>query len=355
VWQAELWLSAGLVLGLSLRHVTARILIVGGYGVVGRYLAERLVGLPVTVAGRSLAKAEKFARTLGHVQARYLDVHYKASLDEALADVQLVVSCAPMDEPTLLRAAIARGCDYLDIGERTAFLEHARALHGDARAAGVTAVIGMGLMPGIVNVMARAAVERLGGTERLETALLLSADDEFGEEALGASPQKSHPIVFPTFGRRCAQPFAWPDQNFYPQTLGVEKAASFLALTPPWVLPVLIQLRRLGLSRHLLTSPLTMSALKLFRLRQSGSGAFAGVVHADRDDRRGTLSLTGTNESRATATAAALVVRALFQKRLVVPGVQLPEEVVLPGPFFQELSQLLSTGGDDGVTFAWST
>lgn len=295
--------------------MTARILIVGGYGVVGRYLA-----------------------------------------------VQLVVSCAPMDEPMLLQAAIARGCDYLDIGERTAFLKRARVLYEDARKAGVTAVIGMGLMPGIVNVMARAAVERLGGTERLETALLLSADDEFGAEALGftyealgASPQKSHPIVFSTFGRRCAQPFAWPDQNFYPQTLGVEKAASFLALTPTWVLPVLIQLRRLGVSRHLPTSPLTMSALKLFRLRQSGSGAFAGTVHAERDDRRVTLSLTGTNVSRATATAAALVARDLFQKRLVAPGVHLPEEVILPEPFFQELSPLLSIGGDDDVTFARST
>lgn len=89
--------------------MTARILIVGGYGVVGRYLA-----------------------------------------------VQLVVSCAPMDEPTLLQAAIARGCDYLDIGERTAFLKRARVLYEDARKAGVAAVIGMGLMPGIVNVMARS-------------------------------------------------------------------------------------------------------------------------------------------------------------------------------------------------------
>ncbi len=150
----------------------AHILIVGGYGVVGRYLAEQLAGFPITVAGRSLDEAQQFARTLGHVQARHLDVQDKASLDEALADVQLVISCAPMDEPTLSQAAIARGCDYLDVGERTAFLKRARVLHEDARKAGVTAVIGMGLMPGIVNVMARAAVERLGDAERLETALL---------------------------------------------------------------------------------------------------------------------------------------------------------------------------------------
>jgi len=146
--------------------VTARILIVGGYGVVGRYLAEQLAGFPVTVAGRSLDKAQRFAQTLEHVQARYLDVQDRASLHKALADVQLVVSCAPMDEPTLLRAAIARGCDYLDISERTAFLERACVMYEDALEAGVTAVIGMGLMPDIVNVMARAAVERLGGAER---------------------------------------------------------------------------------------------------------------------------------------------------------------------------------------------
>ena len=325
--------------------MTARILIVGGYGAVGRYLAEQLAEFPVTVAGRSLDKAQRFARTLEHVQARHLDSHDEASLHKALADVQLVVSCAPMDEPTLLRAAIARGCDYLDIGERTAFLKRARALCRDARKAGVTAVIGMGLMPGIVNVMARAAVERLEGAERLETALLLSADDEFGAEALGftyemlgGASQKPCKIVFPTFGRRRAQPFAWPDQFFYPQTLGVREAVSFLALTPPWVLPVLTQLRRLGLPRHLLTDPLTINALKLFRL-QGGSGAFAGTVYAERDDQRVTLSLTGTNESRVTATAAALVARTLFGKHRVAPGVWLPEEVVAPEPFFQRLSQ----------------
>lgn len=337
----------------------ARILVVGGYGVVGRYLTEQLAEFPVTVAGRSLDKAWRFARTFEQdVQACYLDSRDKAGLCDALMDVRLVLNCAPADEPTLLRAALERGCDYLDISERHGFQERARALHHDAQARGVTAVVGMGLMPGIVNVMARSAIERLGGAAHLETAILISAADEFGAEALGftyetlkGSVQKPREIVFPTFGRRRAQPFAWSDQFFYPQTLGVKEATSFLAFEPFWVLPTLIYLRRLGVSRHLMTSRLTMRVSKLFRLWRGGYGAFAATVHAEREGRRATLSLTGCNESLATATAAALVARALYQKRLVAPGVQLPEEVIAPEPFFRELSQhQLIIGEDDGIT-----
>lgn len=77
------------------------ILIVGGYGQVGRVVADRLGRLfpgRVIVAGRNLEQAEAFARrTGGRVRPRRLDVTELHEPAAALGNAQIVVMC--VDQP----------------------------------------------------------------------------------------------------------------------------------------------------------------------------------------------------------------------------------------------------------------
>src|SRR5689334_8475387 len=95
------------------------ILIVGGYGVVGRRIAAELaVDHPgrVVVAGRDARKADAAAAAIGHAaRGRRIDVRSGPSIEDALEDVQLVVSCVDQPGRPLLHAAIARGLSYTDV------------------------------------------------------------------------------------------------------------------------------------------------------------------------------------------------------------------------------------------------
>jgi saccharopine dehydrogenase (NAD+, L-lysine-forming) len=88
-----------------------RILIAGGYGVVGRRIAAGLApDYPVVVAGRHLEQAKATAAAIGHgVRGRELDVTVEASIGAALEDVATVVSCIDQPRRNLLHAAIERG------------------------------------------------------------------------------------------------------------------------------------------------------------------------------------------------------------------------------------------------------
>ncbi len=100
-------------------NVKMDILIVGGYGTVGRRIADDLApDYPdrIIVAGRNLEQATQLAAELGHgVRARRADVDDPASIEAVLEGVGVVVSCIDQREPHLLHAAITHGLAYTDI------------------------------------------------------------------------------------------------------------------------------------------------------------------------------------------------------------------------------------------------
>ena len=95
------------------------ILIVGGYGVVGRRIAAELApdyASRVVVAGRNRARADQAARLIGYgVRGRTIDVAEPMAVAAALDDVAVVISCIDQPGRLLLSAVIARGLRYTDI------------------------------------------------------------------------------------------------------------------------------------------------------------------------------------------------------------------------------------------------
>jgi saccharopine dehydrogenase-like NADP-dependent oxidoreductase len=157
------------------------ILIVGGYGVVGRRIASELgPDYPdrVIVAGRSRARADEAATTIGHgVRGRSIDITMPSSIAASLDGVAVVISCIDQPGRTLLWAAVARGLRYTDIAPHLTELgrgaEYER-IDTAARASGARLVLGTGIVPGISSVMVRALADEI------ETALLLGAADVSG-------------------------------------------------------------------------------------------------------------------------------------------------------------------------------
>ena len=90
--------------------MTTRILIIGGYGNFGRFIARRLSREPdirVIIAGRSAEKAKAFAETLKS-ESTAIDV--PAALDSALASVRPdIVVMTDTEDPQESLARILHG------------------------------------------------------------------------------------------------------------------------------------------------------------------------------------------------------------------------------------------------------
>ena len=158
------------------------ILIVGGYGVVGRRIATELAAdYPgrVVIGGRNPARADEIATTIGHgVRGRRIDIADPSSIAAALEGVVVVISCIDQPGRTLLWAAIERGLNYTDITPHLTELGRGEAydkIDAAARASGASLVLGTGIVPGISNVMVCALADALGGADEIETALVLQA------------------------------------------------------------------------------------------------------------------------------------------------------------------------------------
>ena len=83
----------------------------------------------------------------------------------------------------VLRATIEAGCHYIDICDDWEPTLDMLALDAEARSRGVLAVIGMGASPGLSNLLARIACERLERVEDLYTAWPVDGgSSEVGEE-----------------------------------------------------------------------------------------------------------------------------------------------------------------------------
>jgi short subunit dehydrogenase-like uncharacterized protein len=164
------------------------ILVVGGYGVVGRRIAAHLAAdFPgrVLIAGRDEQRAAAVSVEIGEgTRPRRVDVNDPPTIERALDGVGTIISCVAQREMHLLRASIDHGLAYTDVAPRLAFWEGAEKLSHDARRTGARILLGAGLSPGISNMMARQLVETIGQIERIETAILLSVGDEYGPDSL---------------------------------------------------------------------------------------------------------------------------------------------------------------------------
>jgi hypothetical protein len=323
------------------------VLVVGGYGAVGaaatRELATRLPGR-VVVAGRDAERARTLAASVGAGAARRVDVGDVAGFERVLADerISAVVLCVEPPDARIARACLASGVHVVDVGASWPLLREVEGLVELAVGHAATAVLSVGLAPGLTNLLARQAVDELGGAERVDIAVLLGAGEHHGADAVrwtvaglaapvpaGARPQR---VELPGFGTRTVHPFPFSDQHSLRRTLGIPDVTTRLALDLRLLTAGLFGLRRVlrPVARHPRAARLLAGGFGGVHL---GGDRFAVRVDARRGGRRATRVLSGREQSRVTGLVAAHVTARLLDGGLP-PGVhhvdELPELAGIP-------------------------
>ena len=247
-----------------------RVAVVGSGGVGSaavRILARREFPTRVIVADYDLAKAEAAVAAVGdpRFEAARIDASDQAALEELLADADAVLGATdPRFTMPIFRAALATRTTYLDMAmslstphpEQPYALPGVKlgdeqfALAGEFEAAGVLALVGIGVEPGLADVFARYAADEL-----------FSEIDEVGIrdganlEVLG---DDGEPIIAPSFSiwttiEECLNPpviwedgawtttapFSEPEVFDFPEGIGPVECVNVeheeVLLVPRWV------------------------------------------------------------------------------------------------------------------------
>ena len=345
------------------------ILIVGGYGTVGQRIASDLApDYPgrVIVAGRSLEKAERLAAELGqNTHGRQIDVNDPVSVQAALDNVGVIVSCIDQRDPHLLNAAIVRGLAYTDIAPHLMTRRPTQEMKARALQTGARIILGAGLAPGISSMLARLGADRVGPVQSVESNVLLSVGDVYGSasrsylleeltlpysvlvqgelEPIRAFSRATRAPFPSPLGPRTAYLFPFSDQVFYPETLGAQTSLARLALDPPWLGTLLATLIQMGvpalMNRRAGAKERFNRLIGWLQRRYAGLDSYGLVVEVVGTRGSVRASLAGRGQAQGTAIGAALLARPLIDGEVEKPGIWLPEQVVPPGSFFKGLAE----------------
>ena len=153
-------------------------IIVIGVGAQGSTIAKRLNDHPgvseIVCADYDRKAAEALSETLEKATALQLDASEVENVIAAAEGCELIVNGLPLEyNLTVMEAALAVNASYFDMAgpmEDIGFVESYKRLftewHEKFAAKGLTAFVGAGSSPGLANIMAREAVEKM---DRCET------------------------------------------------------------------------------------------------------------------------------------------------------------------------------------------
>jgi len=204
-----------------------------GVGAIGRTIATHL-SKSVEVSGLTLGdiyvdKAKELADGLGSGKVSALKVDagsYKALL-KVLKGIDVVINAtSPKYNLTIMKAALESQAHYIDLASDIDLKEQL-VLNDSWKERGLTAILGLGEDPGLSNIFARHAAEKLDKVERIrirdgETAVsrdfafpILFSPEVFLEEAL-----LEEPIIYRNGSFRKLEPFAGKEIYRFPDPIG---------------------------------------------------------------------------------------------------------------------------------------
>lgn len=318
------------------------VLILGGYGAVGRQAAASLIklrpGLRVSLAGRHPETAALVPGT----STVMVDANEPSSLHCALDGVEAVLNCIETRNAEVARSVLQRGIGYVDVSASHPTHLEIEQLNGLAVGRGARAVLSVGLVPGASNLLAAMVAE---GSDRkhLDIGVLLGLGGGHGPAALGwtldgiGRLHGSWAMGFPEpVGFRTVHAFPFSDQYSLPKTLGVEQVRTGLCLSSRLLTRCLGALAEAGAARPSQNRAVRMILSRLLSVLKVGDDRF--VVSAMSSAAQATLA--GRDQSKVTGDIAAQVVHRL---PTFPPGVNHLEQLVEPHAFLAELSSAVLT------------
>ena len=194
------------------------IIVLGGAGAMGRIAARALTEYAdidqITIADYNEERAQEVASSLhsSNILIKQIDVNDEERLRALLRGADVVLNAVEyVFNLPVLKACIQEKVHYADLGGLFHMTRKLMKMHEEVSVAGITAILGMGGTPGVTNVLARAAVDKLDRVESIKVQLGCSDD----------TPSSS-PLVAPYSIRTILdeftkQPQVFQDGVWYPQ------------------------------------------------------------------------------------------------------------------------------------------
>lgn len=321
------------------------ILIVGGYGAVGRRVAAHLAPLypgEVIIAGRNLEAAERTARSIGRgCHARALDLSQSVA-DKNLVDIDLVLVCIDQVDTHFVRQCLTAGIHYLDITAGLGWLERLSDHHDLALRHQAITLLSLGTTPGLTNLLGADMVRATGSPQRLDLLVEFGTGERHGDAALNwmfdqldarfQVRESGQWLPARSFGERrrfivsggrsvSGYRFNLPDQQILANTLDLPSVATWVRFSSATMTGLVALAVRLGLGRALRNPRIRRVARTLFsRLAFGTDHCTLAALLTDADGARHWARLSARKESRLTAAVAAAAVWRI-KNHSMTPGV----------------------------------
>lgn len=312
-----------------------KILIVGGYGKVGSIISKHLSELypnKVIIAGRDKKKAMQFAETLSHKVIPYaIDINHLKE-DSILNEVQLVIVCIDQVNTQFVKWCITKEIKYIDITANQNFLSQVELLDKDFKNKNTTAVLSIGLAPGITNLLAQNIINKQPEITAVNIYILLGIGEKHGEAAyrwtfnnLHASYKISDksiksftlPKSCDLFGKRKFYTFNFSDQHTLLKTTNSKNVITRMAFDSRLLTNSLGFMRKIGVSRIFKNKVIQDKLIKLFLKFNIGNDSFGVKVITENNNKEiYSSTVTGNGEGKITAYVTIEIVKHLLNNKV---------------------------------------
>jgi Saccharopine dehydrogenase NADP binding domain len=309
------------------------IAVLGAAGTIGRNVARFLEewGGPLRRADFRLEGDE------------HVDVTDPASLRRALAGATVCVNCLDYRlNLDVMEGALESGTHYVDLGGLFHVTLRQLPLDEQFREARLTAILGLGSAPGKTNLLARAAVARLGSEPESMEIWAATRDPAAAEHPFPApysvktllDELRMKPMVVADGEVRPVEPLSGEAERDFPEPVGratgIYTIHSELATLPRAFPSLRTASFRLCLSAGLLEKLLALApGDEPEPYTQSADSVAVHLVDVSADGRRVEgMTVTRGGSARSTSEPAARAALELHEGRLSAPGVRPPEDAI---------------------------
>lgn len=323
------------------QNMKDQIWVIGGYGQVGQMICQHLaLAFPgkVWAAGTRWERAEQFSReTGGAVKPLQLDIT-KPVDSGMLRNVKLVIMCVDQHDTRFVESCAKAGTNYIDISAKADFMTQVEHLHSTLHSSGSTAILSVGLSPGVTNLLVREAIVHLDQIQEADITVMLGLGEKHGKAAVEWTVDQMSttydvmregefvPVqslsggTYIDFGdglgRRMAYLFPFSDQQAVARTLHIPNVSTRLCLDSRWITRLLSISRRMGLLKLLRLRRIRQAAVNALVWIPGGEPMFAVKVdvtgwkngHCTRVEQR----IVGNKEAVVTAEVAAAVAKKVY-------------------------------------------
>lgn len=163
------------------------VLIVGGYGIVGRQIAsilrQRHPKIPLIIAGRDFNKAKQFADTLGYAEGIAMDVTKVSQISPLSGKLAAVVTATNDPNNYVLLDTIRNHIPYIDVTRWTAQLKKAIiAISGEKITQPI--IFSSAWMAGTAALLTKKVSEQFSIIDTIDIDILYSLKDKAGPNSI---------------------------------------------------------------------------------------------------------------------------------------------------------------------------